>query len=41
MQLNTNPKLTLAQILNLITEDCSVDHFTCRRRYITMISTFG
>ena len=41
MKLDTNPRLTLAQTLTLSTGDRNFDHFTCRHRYVTMISTFG
>ena len=30
----------LCQILTLSTSDCNFDRFTCRRRYVTLISTF-
>ena len=34
---DTNPRLTLTHSLS--TGDCNLDHFTCRRRYVTIIST--
>ena len=41
MQLNTNPRLTLAQTPTLSTGDCNVDHCIGRRRFVIMVSTFG
>ena len=40
LQLDTNPRLTLAQTLTLSIGDREFDHFTCMRRYVTMISIF-